>query len=924
MLEINSRLDSQGIQECDTKGIITFSNLGHHKMLGYEAGELIGKNIWDFCVSKIDSKNLQKYLKNLLVEQPTPKPYILRCQRKDKQALDLQIEWDYRRDKKNKIIGFVSIIIEQRKHVNLHRLQSEIITNMAVGVNMAGEDGVIVYTNPYFDKMFGYEQGELIGKHVSILNSPKTRSPEKIVKEVVAALKKNQTWNGQVANIKKDGSYFLTEVTVSSFDHLEFGSVWVSAQNDITHRKEIEENLRKSEKSLADAQRLAGIGNWERNLDTGEIIWSNEMYNIFGVNPKKFKLNYDNFIACIHPDDREHVSGLIEASTRSKSEPIDLECRIILPDGNERIVLGKCEVFRSKNGKPVRMTGIVQNITERIKIEENQILSATVVENTAEAIVITDANNNIISVNKAYTDITGYTQEEVLGKNPRLLKSAMYDRSFFEKLWSTLLKENKWQGEILDRRKNGEIFPAWQTISVIRNEHGEIINFLSLISDITSIKQSEERLNFLAYHDSLTKLPNRLLMTDRLNHAIEHARREDHQLAVLFLDLDRFKLINDSLGHHVGDVLLQYGANRIVKLVRDSDTVARLGGDEFVIILEQIDDTKDAAVLAQKLMRAFGDPFMIDEKELTVTLSIGISVYPGDGKDYNTLVKNADAAMYRAKEQGRNDYQFYTPALTNLAFEHLTMDSALRHALENEELILYYQPQYSLKTGNLIGVEALIRWEHPEMGTISPDKFIPIAEESGLIVPVGEWVLRTACQQMKKWKKYKLKHMAVNISGRQFRKESILGSVKKVLKETRLNPELLELEITESIIMDEASHARILDELNQMGIYIAIDDFGTGYSSLSYLKRLPVHKLKIDSSFVRDIPGDLSDKAITTAIVAMGKSLNLKVIAEGVETKEQQDFLKSLGCDEAQGFLFSQPLPADQFEKLLKQKNETG
>lgn len=824
------------------------------------------------------------------------------------------------------MMGTTQDITEKRKQVDLLHFQNEITGNMAEGISMVNSEGILVYTNSSLDQMYGYEHGELLGKHVSILNSPMGQSPQKTADEIMSALKKNRTWRGEVKNIKKDGTTFLTAASISSFEHSEFGEVWLSLQTDITEKVELEKELKRNKDNLSEAQRIAKIGSWEWDLITQEILWSDEMYRIFGVNTDSFKPTYEAYMSCVHPDDREVVSEAVKNSLNSKEVSNEVEYRIVQPGAGEVMSIGVWELFRDEKGEPVRMIGTVQDITERKLIEEKQLLSAQVVENSAEAIVVTDAENKIISVNQAYTEITGYTLEEVIGKNPKLLKSGMYDTEFYHKLWETLLKKGRWQGELVDRRKSGELFPAWQTISVLRNKQGKVINYLSLISDISSVKESQEQLQFLAYHDPLTMLPNRLLMSDRLNHAIVRAKRESHMVAILFIDLDRFKTINDSLGHPVGDVLLKQAAERIQKEVRKADTVSRHGGDEFVIILEKIENVQYAAMLARKLIKAFGEPFMVQGHELHISLSVGISIYPGDGEDNITLLRNADAAMYRAKEQGRNDYQFYTSILTTYAFERLTLETALRHALEKEELVLYYQPQYLLDTGEITGAEALIRWRHPELGVVTPDKFIPMTEESGLIVPMGEWVLRTAVYQMKEWrnKGYPLHHMAVNVSGRQFRKNEIISSLKNALEETGLNPEYIEIEITESILMQEKSHGEILNELKKLGVNITIDDFGTGYSSLSYLKQLPVQKLKIDQSFVRDIAIDPSDKAITKAVIALGQSLQLDVIAEGVETRLQQELLSSLGCKEGQGYFCSPPVPASEFEKLLQGLNQIG
>jgi len=548
-------------------------------------------------------------------------------------------------------------------------------------------------------------------------------------------------------------------------------------------------------------------------------------------------------------------------------------------------------------------------------------MAAAVFENTSEAVLITDTNATIVAVNKAFEYITGYQEQEVVGRNPRLIKSNRHDETFYQQMWSEMLDAGMWRGEIWNRRKNGEVFPVWQSIRAIQNEAGDVSHYVSVFSDISTLKQSQEKLDYLAYHDPLTSLPNRLLFEDRLEQALKHAKRDKHEVALLILDLDRFKNINDSLGHPVGDALLVEIAKRLGGLVRQEDTVARLGGDEFVVILERTEKPVDGAVLAQKILDAFHASIVAEGHELLVTLSIGISQYPIDGEDVPTLVKNGDAALYRAKEEGRNCFKFYTSELTSKISERLAMETALRGALKAEQLMLYYQPVVSLQSGKITAVEALLRWNHPQHGLVLPDRFIALAEDTGLILPIGAWVMQQACQQARIWldKGYDLERIAVNVSGLQIQRGKFVDIVTQALQNAGLEGRHLELEVTENVIMRNTEKAiAVLNQLKEMGVQVAIDDFGTGYSSLSYLKQLPIDKLKIDQSFVRDIPADANDKAIARAVRALAKSLKLKVVAEGIESSKQAAFLKRLGCDEGQGYLYSPPVTADELELLLK------
>ncbi len=555
----------------------------------------------------------------------------------------------------------------------------------------------------------------------------------------------------------------------------------------------------------------------------------------------------------------------------------------------------------------------VRDITDRKRAEADTFLAAMVFENTGEAIVITDARRCVLSVNRAFIDLTGYAPAEVIGTNCHILGPTHLDASFYQNMWEAIEATGHWQGEIWDRHKSGATYPCRLVVNSVRDTHGEISNYIAIYSDITERKQVDAQIRHLAQHDALTGLPNRLLLQDRVDQALLQSARYSLQVALLFIDLDRFKVINDTLGHAVGDELLDAVGQRLRGCVRAMDTVARQGGDEFVIVVPEIVRTEDAAHIARAVLAAMATPFLVRDYELYVTPSVGISVYPADGDNVQTLMKNADTAMYHAKNSGGNAYHFYAARMNESAFERLVMENDLRRALERDEFVLHYQPQVDIASGRLVGVEALLRWQHPQQGLVAPRLFIPLAEETGLIVPIGEWVLRAALRQAKGWREAGAPpfRMAVNISSRQFWRGNLRDTVEQVLRDVDVPASLLELELTESVLVrHEAETVALLKHFSEMGVLISIDDFGTGYSSLSYLKRFPIHKLKIDQSFVRDIHEDVDDAAITTAIIAMARGLHLRVIAEGVETRAQLEFLHALGCHEAQGYYLGHAVPA--------------
>jgi diguanylate cyclase (GGDEF)-like protein/PAS domain S-box-containing protein len=564
---------------------------------------------------------------------------------------------------------------------------------------------------------------------------------------------------------------------------------------------------------------------------------------------------------------------------------------------------------------------------ERRRAEAELAKQARALEQTADSILIADRAGRIEYVNPAFERTTGYTRAEALGRTPRLLKSGKHSAYFYERLWRTLEAGEDFREIFINRRKNGDLYYEEKSISPLRDPvSGEITHFVSAGKDISERMHTQQRLDHLAHHDSLTELPNRLLLLDRLQRALGRANRHEKQLAAMFLDLDRFKQINDTLGHSTGDRLLRAVAGRLAKCLRQGDTVARLGGDEFAILLEDLDDPDDVVPILEKLLATMRHPFVLDGQEFFTSFSIGICMYPQDGGDAEMLLRNADTAMYRAKAEGRSSYRFYTADMNARAFERLDLESRLRRSLERNEFVLHYQPKLDLGSGQVVGVEALLRWRHPDQGLVPPGEFIPLLEETGMIVPVGRWVLHEACRQARAWREAGLPAMtmAVNLSTHQFRNDDVCALVREALEVHGLSATELEVEITESALMDDVSHAAAsILRLREQGVRVAIDDFGTGYSSLAYLKRFAISSLKIDRAFVRDLCDNHDDAAIVSAVLAMAQRLQLQVVAEGVETQGQLEFLRSEGCDQMQGYLLSRPMPGSQLPGWLETREHS-
>ena len=704
------------------------------------------------------------------------------------------------------------------------------------------------------------------------------------------------------------------------------------ALNYVIERKAIRESLRLSESRFRAMSDAAPLGIFVSDAD-GACEYTNAAYH------KISGLSFDeslgmNWSMAIHPEDRERVLAEWRIAARSQ-EAFQTEFRFL--QGDDRVVWTRINSATIRDGKTsLGLIQTVEDISER-KTAELELLAAedalfaekeraqVTLDSIGDAVLTTDLQGKVSYLNRQAEKMTGWSREEAVG-HPLTEVFSIVDgttRQVVANPAKVAITQNQTVGlanNCILIRRDGLELAINDSAAPIHDRDGQVIGAVLVFEDVSESRAMTLKMSHLARHDFLTGLPNRMLLTERLSQAIGLAQRHHRQVALLFIDLDCFKNINDSLGHTIGDQLLQSVGERLLATVRATDTVCRQGGDEFVILLPEIEQPQDAAHIAQKLLDAFAVPHLIGGQELHITLSIGISVYPDDGVDLDAVLQNADTAMYHAKTNGRNNFQFFRADMNTRAVRRLLIENNMRRALKQGEFVLKYQPQINLASGAITGAEALIRWRDPDLGAIPPGQFVPVAEECGLIVTIGHWVLREACQQVKVWLDSGLRvpSIAINISAVEFRHKNFLEGLAQILDETGLTPDYLELELTESLLMhDVESSATVLESLKDMGIKLAIDDFGTGYSSLSYLKRFPITTLKIDQSFVRDITTDINDATIVSAVVGMGRNLNHRVIAEGVETREQFEFLSTRQCPEGQGFLFSHPLPAEDFARLL-------
>lgn len=909
----------------DNNGVVQFSEGQALEVLGLNSKTAVGRSLFEIYK---DRQDLIHYLRRALAGEP--------------QVVNVSLANHYfeahynpQFDAEGNVQGVIGIALDVTERVRTENALRESERRFAYA-QKAGQTGIwewdvkrnaIVWSDN-MEAIFGFSLNKTNNATKSYITHVHPDDRKEIIREVQSSLEEWKPLHIQHRVIGSDGNIrWIYGAGNVIRDESGQPVKMLGIAQDVTERVQTEKDLKNSQTDLEMSQELAHVGSWSWDLTTNVVTGSKELYRIFGLNPETFKGNlfeYNNEVT--HPDDRERVLRSIEQNRQADTEITQLEYRIIRPDGAIRNVWAYGKAVFDQNGQLYKRMGAIQDITDKVQAVSDMQKLSRALEQTDELVMITDREGRIEFVNAAFENVTGFLRNEITGKLPNILHSDIHDKKYFSELWSIILKGDSFRDVIVNKRKDGTTYCEEKTITPLLDINGNITHFVSTGRDITERIQDQKHMEFLAHHDALTRLPNRTLFSDRLNHALQRRHDNNEKLALIFVDLDRFKMINDTLGHEVGDQFLQLLSTRLLNCLRADDTIARLGGDEFAILLENIHSGEEVAGIARKILESFTKPVTVDNLDLFVTASLGISVFPMDGTDSQTLLKHADTAMYRAKDLGRNSFQFYSSDMSTKALERLTIETSLRHALEREEFVLYFQPQYDLFQQRVVGMEALLRWNHPEFGLIAPEDFIPILEEIGLILDVGAWVLHHACEHAQRWNNNGLTpiRLSVNVSTRQFGSAQFVDTVKAALQETQLDPQLLELEITESILLQNHPHIqKTFNALLDTNVRLALDDFGTGYSSLSYVKRFPIDVIKIDRSFIRDITTDADDASIVEAIIAMANSMNIEVIAEGVEIEQQQVFLLERGCHIIQGFLVGPPIEAQYMpefstEKLVK------
>ncbi|MDX2369636.1 MAG: EAL domain-containing protein [Colwellia sp.] len=800
---------------------------------------------------------------------------------------------------------------EQEKN----RFLLDIINAIPEPIMAKDEHGKFIFSNKALADLYNTVPYKMVGKDDSYFtgNIEQTKFFTDSVQAVIKS-KKTQIVYENATDTKTGKTHNFHSLKTPFINSKGKDNVVIIATN-ITDIITLKNQAEKNEKRLAGVLGVSSEGMWDWNTQTNDVFHNKRWETITGV--VDLENSFEEFQRCIFEDDKAQVNKALQRLLE-ENIPYSIEYRMIRPSDDKQIWIWDRGVVLEHNeqGDPLWVVGIIQDITERKKIEEKQTLAANVFTHAHESIIITDAAGIILNVNDTFSHTTGYSREEAIGKSPRILQSGLQPPDFYADMWKDLLKEGSWSGEIWNRRKNGEVYAEMKTISAVRDDHGTTTHYVGLGNDITPIKEHQNQLERIAHYDVLTNLPNRSLLADRLSQAMLQCSRHEHSLAVVFLDLDGFKAVNDAHGHDMGDELLIALSLRMKEALREEDTLSRIGGDEFVAVLADLAKVDNCKPVLERLLLAASEPVTIGDIVLNVSASIGVTLYPQDNVDADQLMRHADQAMYVAKQSGKNRYHLFDTAEDNAVKVQRESLAAIRNALDNNQFVLHYQPKVNMKKGTVVGVEALIRWQHPERGLLNPIEFLPVIENHGMMIEMGDWVIDSVLSQISQWQKMGISFPAstsVNIAAIQLQQSDFTERlIRQLAAHPDVEPRYLELEVLETSALEDVQHvSTIMNECMALGVNFALDDFGTGYSSLTYLRRLPASLIKIDQTFVRDMLNDVDDLAIVEGVIALAKSFKRDVIAEGVETIEHGTALLQLGCELAQGYGIARPMPAN-------------
>ncbi|MCT7941594.1 sensor domain-containing protein [Shewanella holmiensis] len=927
---------SDGCVFVDPQGCIISINQGLEKLLGYRKQELVGQNVLIIYASNEEYEQHGHRYFNPEAEE-TLESCEANYKRKDGSIVIAETSRVIIKDVDNKIQGYMGLFrdITERKNIafKLQASKQKLthhIQNTLLGYICWDKNSNCIDMNKSAEKIFGYSLEEVKGNSLLDLLVPEDIRVN-IKTNCQSQFKSNKTSVSINKNLTKDGRTIICEWHNTPDLDTEGNVVGMTSLiQDVTENRlnqialhEAEKKFREQSQRYAEVLWAANLGTWEWNIHTGDFVLNERWCEMLGFTLEELKpITIDTWKNLLHPDDTLKTNELVHLCFINEIETYESEFRMRHKDGHWVWILDRGRVVEwTIDGEPVRMSGTHQDITAKKKADEDVKLAASVFTYAKEGIIITDSSGTIIDANEAFTTVTGYTFDEVINQHPRILQSGRHTSKFYKNMWTTLHEKGFWTGEIWNKRKNGDIYPEMLTISAVIDSLGKVKNYIGLFNDISAIKEYQTRLERIAHFDTLTNLPNRTLLADRLTQSMSRCQRQKTLIGVAFLDLDKFKIVNDTHGHDVGDQLLILISTRMKKALRDEDTLARIGGDEFVVIMENITTVSDCEPILNRLLEAASEAVVINGIKLEVSTSIGVSIYPKDGLDADQLIRNADQAMYIAKQHGKNRFHLFDNE-QNIAIvlKHEKLKQ-IRHALDQSKFRLFYQPKVNMQTGNIIGVEALIRWQSSERGIIGPNEFLPLIENNELIIEIGEWVIKTALQQIKVWKTMGLNiPVSVNISALQLQSNDFPARLSALLSQfPEVPPTDLELEVLEtSALGDLLKISETMQNCIKLGVNFALDDFGTGYSSLSYLRRLPASVIKIDQTFVRDMLIDPEDLAIIESVVLLAKSFKRDVIAEGVETIDHGIALLELGCVFAQGYAIAKPMPAEEIPHWIE------